>query len=120
MRGNRGGNGGGGAGWASLGAVLAGASVALAAYASHGAQGDARGTLQLAAGLAFGHGLALCALAGRASRLACAGWALGVLLFSGSLAAAHFLGAPTRLAPAGGLLLIGAWLLHAAAPLRGR
>lgn len=113
----------GGSGWAASGSLLAAASIALAAYASHGAQGDARERLQLAAALAFGHGLALCALAAPAHglrRWVAAGWLGGVLLFSGSLVAAHVVGTSTRLAPAGGLLLMGAWLLHAVSAWRGR
>lgn len=99
---------------AAIGAWLAGASVALAAYASHAVEDDARTRLMLAAMFAFGHGLALAALAHQASariaRAALAAMLLGVLLFSGSLVAAHFLGAPTRLAPFGGGLLMLAWL----------
>lgn len=109
--------------WASFGALLAAASVALAAYASHGATGPASTRLLLAAAIAFGHGVALCALAAPAvgvRRWIATGWALGVLLFSGSLVAAHFLATSTRLAPAGGLLLMGAWLLHAATAWRAR
>ena len=44
----------------------------------------------------------------------------GVLLFAGSLVAAHAFGLPTRLAPLGGSLMILGWLLHAAAAARGR
>jgi uncharacterized membrane protein YgdD (TMEM256/DUF423 family) len=35
-----------------------------------------------------------------------------VLLFSGSLAGAVFVRLPTTLAPFGGMLMIGGWLLH--------
>ena len=45
---------------------------------------------------------------------------LGVLLFAGSLVAAHAFGLPTHLAPLGGSLMILGWLLHAAAAVRGR
>ena len=49
---------------ASSGSVLAGLSVALAAYAAHAGLGDkAQGNLQQAALFAFGHGVALAALA---------------------------------------------------------
>jgi len=34
---------------------------------------------------------------------------LGVLLFAGSLVGAALFGWPTRLAPAGGMLMIGGW-----------
>jgi uncharacterized membrane protein YgdD (TMEM256/DUF423 family) len=102
---------------ASSGAVLAAASVALSAYAAHGAAGDAQASLQQAALFAFVHGIALAALAPRATRalarLALAALLLGVLLFSGSLAGAHWLDMPTRWAPMGGGLMILAWLVYA-------
>ncbi|MBF6023685.1 DUF423 domain-containing protein [Lysobacter niastensis] len=111
-----------GRGLAAAGAVLAAISVALAAYASHAALGPDQVRLQHAALFGFGHGIALAALAPRASRrLGHAALVLmlaGVLLFSGSLAAAVFLGTPTALAPAGGSLMILAWLLHAADAVR--
>lgn len=99
---------------AAIGAWLAGASVALAAYASHGVDGDARSRLMLAAVIAFGHGLALAALApqaaGRLAHVALAAVLAGTVLFSGSLVAAQLLGASTRLAPIGGVLLMLGWL----------
>lgn len=104
----------------SCGAVLAAAAVALSAYASHAAEGD-RTRLFMAAVLAFGHGVALVAMPASASRLArtaSLALLLGSLLFAGSLVAAHFAGASTRLAPFGGLLMIAGWLLHAAAAWR--
>lgn len=104
------------------GAVLAAAGIALSAYAAHGASGEGRASLQMAALFAFGHGLALAALAPRATRvlarLALAALLLGVLLFSGSLTAAHFHGLATTLAPFGGSLMILAWLVFAADALR--
>ena len=104
---------------AAAGSVLAALAVALAAYASHATGPEAGARLGTAAAFAFCHGLALAALAPRASgRLALAALGcllLGVLLFAGSLAGAHFLGLPTRLAPLGGSLLILGWLGHAAA-----
>lgn len=102
---------------AASGAVLAAAAVALSAYASHGVTADAQPRLFLAAMFAFGHGVALASLAphacGRWATAALAAMLLGVLGFSGSLAAAHFFGTPTRLAPVGGSLLMLAWLLVA-------
>lgn len=104
------------------GAVLAAAAIGLSAYAAHGALGEGRAPLQMAASFALGHGIALAAIAPRATRqwtrLALTMLLLGVLMFSGSLAAAHFLGAPTLLAPLGGGLLILAWLTLAADALR--
>ena len=102
---------------AANGAVCAAAAVALAAYATHGAEGVGQSRLLLAAVFAFGHGLALVVLApaatGRLGRFALALLYLGVLLFSGSLVfnvLAHW---PTTLAPFGGTLLIAGWLLFA-------
>jgi uncharacterized membrane protein YgdD (TMEM256/DUF423 family) len=107
---------------AAIGAVFAAAGVALSAYAAHGADGAARASLQSAALFALLHGVALAALSRPADRrlslAALAMLALGTLLFSGSLVAAHLLGTSTRLAPTGGLLLIGGWLLYAVAALR--
>lgn len=103
---------------ASAGSLLAGLSVALAAYAAHAGLGDAaKGSLQQAALFAFGHGVALAALAPLAvRRLAWLGLlaiGLGTLLFSGSLALGALFGVSTGAAPAGGVLMILGWLLHA-------
>ena len=107
---------------AAGGAVLAALGVALSAYAAHVALDGGRAALQMAALFALVHGIALAALAPRASRqlarIALAAMLLGVLLFSGSLGAAHFLAAPTVLAPYGGSLMILAWLLYAADSVR--
>lgn len=96
--------------------------MALSAYAAHGAEGAARANLQSAALFALLHGVALAALSRQTPhRLGTAALTMlliGVLLFSGSLAAAHFFSAPTRLAPAGGSLLILGWLLYAADAFR--
>lgn len=106
----------------AAGAVLASAGIALSAYAAHGAEGAARANLQSAAMFALVHGVALAALSRhtpyRLGTAALSMLLIGVLLFSGSLAAAHFFGAPTRLAPAGGSLLILGWLLYAADAFR--
>lgn len=109
-------------GFAAFGAVACAASLGLGAYASHGLDGDAARRVGLAALFSFGHGLALLLLAPAAGTrlrtVGLSGLALGMLLFSGSLLAAVFLSAPTALAPAGGLLLMLAWLLLAADALR--
>ena len=106
---------------AACGAMLAAGAVALAAYASHAAGPDAGARLVPAAAFASGHGLALAALApqarGRLALIALAALLLGALLFAGSLAGAHFLGLPTRLAPMGGGLMILGWLVYAARAL---
>lgn len=114
---------GGGPAWlGAAGAVCAALAVALAAYASHGASGQAQSQLQTAALFAFGHGVALAALAPASSgglRGAALGALLvGMLLFSGSLAAGVLLGWPTAAAPLGGTLMIVGWLLLAVGLLR--
>ena len=95
-----------------FGALACGLSVALGAYASHVAQAQDGKRLAIAALFAFGHGLALIMLCSRPSRMA--SWsmfcfALGIVLFSGSLALAVFFAAPTMLAPFGGSLLMLGW-----------
>lgn len=100
------------------GALLAALAVALSAYAAHVADPAAQSRLQMAALFAFGHGIALAALAPaaarRLARIALAALLVGVLLFAGGLASAYFLGTSTRLLPFGGSLMILAWLLYAA------
>lgn len=108
---------------AAIGAVMAALAVGLAAYASHGAEGEAQARLQSAALFLFGHGVALAALAplaaGRLWRvLALAGLLLGSLLFSGSLVLHVFLDWSTALAPMGGMLMMAAWLTWAVAAVR--
>lgn len=102
---------------AATGAVLAAAGVALSAYAAHAVEGAARASLQSAALFALVHGVALAALPRQTPRrigtIALAALLLGTLLFSGSLVGAHVWSLPTRLAPAGGMLMIGGWLLYA-------
>ncbi|QQP96276.1 DUF423 domain-containing protein [Lysobacter enzymogenes] len=108
---------------ACAGGVLAALAVALSAYAAHaGADPQAQVRLHTAAVFAFGHGIALAALAPPARR-ALTRWLLGALLlgvavFAGGLAAAHFFGASTRLVPYGGSLMIFAWLGYAADAVR--
>lgn len=105
-----------------VGALMAGLSVALAAYAVHAGDPAAQERLQSAAWFAFGHGIALTALASRVVRLpelaALLSLATGTLLFSGSLVGAHLFATPTTLAPFGGGLMMLGWLLWAAGSLR--
>ncbi|TKS54324.1 DUF423 domain-containing protein [Luteimonas yindakuii] len=107
---------------AAVGALYAGLSVAAAAYASHGLDGEAQSRLMLAAMFGFGHGVALVALGRQAlrRRAAVALWFLlvGVALFSGSLAGAALAAWPTRAAPWGGMLMMLGWLLLAVDSLR--
>lgn len=106
----------------AAGALFAGAGVALSAYAAHGAEASVRANLQSAALFALVHGVALAALSRQTPRRAgtIALWmlAVGVLLFSGSLTAAHVFATPTTLAPIGGMLMIAGWLLYAVDALR--
>ncbi|GAA4863328.1 hypothetical protein GCM10023332_14330 [Luteimonas vadosa] len=101
----------------SAGAAVAALSIALAAYAAHGAGDAQRDTLQLAAVLALVHGVALVVLAPRPGRrlglLALGVLLLGTLLFAGSIALADLAGIAPRLAPVSGALLALGWLLHA-------
>ena len=107
---------------AAAGALLAAASVAMAAYAAHAAEGIDASRLHSASLFAFGHGIALATLAARRPRtlrtLALSILFLGTLLFSGSLVAEVWFGLRPRLAPLGGMLLVGAWLLLGAAMLK--
>ena len=109
---------------AAIGAVLAALAVALAAYAAHAASPEAQSRLQLAAVFAFGHGVALAALARRvqlrSGRIALWMLAIGVLLFSGSLVAHVLAALPTTYAPLGGMLMIAGWLLHAISAFRNQ
>ncbi|MFZ5655490.1 MAG: DUF423 domain-containing protein [Pseudomonadota bacterium] len=102
---------------AAAGAVLAASAVALAAYASHAAAPEDRMRLFMAAAFAFGHGASLAVLATdvprRLGRGALVALLAGTLLFAGSLAGAALAGLPTRLAPAGGMLLMAGWLMLA-------
>lgn len=108
---------------ASLGALLAAVAVGLSAYAAHGvADAGAQSHLYMAALFAFGHGLALAALAPQTERLfGKAGLLLllaGTVLFSGSLAGEVLRHWPTALAPVGGTLLMIGWVVWALDALR--
>jgi len=106
----------------AVGALYAAAAVALSAYAVHAAQGASQSRLQTAAVFAFGHGIAIAALAPATTRrlghIALLALCIGVLLFSGSLAGSVLAQWPTTLAPLGGMLLIGGWLAFAIDLLR--
>lgn len=102
---------------AAIGALYAAMAVALSAYAAHAVHGAAQARMETAAILAFGHGIALAALApttaSRLGRIALLALSIGVLLFSGSVAVSVLAQWPTTLAPLGGMLLIGGWLAFA-------
>ncbi len=108
-----------------LAAVFGAAGIALAAAGAHAAPNAG---LESAANILLFHALAILGgaallLEGMLSRqlalVALAGWALGTILFSGDVALRGFLG--HRLfpmaAPTGGIILIIAWLVLAAAAL---
>lgn len=112
----------GASGLVAAGALLAAAAVGLSAYAAHGVDGDARSGLQTAAVFAFGHGVALAALARGARRtltaVALLSLLLGTLLFSGALVSRYLLQGPSMFAPWGGMLTILGWALYAIDALR--
>ncbi|MCD9028152.1 DUF423 domain-containing protein [Luteimonas sp. BDR2-5] len=109
-------------GLVAAGALLAGIAVGLSAYAAHAVDGDARSGLQTAAVFAFGHGVALAALARGARRtltaLALLALLLGTLLFSGALVSRYLLAGPSMFAPWGGMLVMLGWVLYAVDALR--
>ncbi len=101
---------------AGIGALGCGVAVGIGAYAMHAAQGALNSErLAIAALFLFAHGLALAALAPRAtSRLRQGGLCMlmiGTILFSGSLILTAWLGIAPALAPFGGSLLMLGWLL---------
>jgi uncharacterized membrane protein YgdD (TMEM256/DUF423 family) len=110
----------------SLGALFGALTVLLGAFGAHALAerlGERELELWRTAVLYQGlHALALCALGllrseGRAARLSAAGFAVGTLLFSGSLYALA-LGAPRALGavtPLGGLSFLAGWLALALA-----
>jgi uncharacterized membrane protein YgdD (TMEM256/DUF423 family) len=109
--------------FAAAGALCCAAAIALGAYAAHGLALPERDRIQPALSYLLVHGLALGVFAPRPraalADAALMAWALGILLFCGSLILAVLAGTSTRLAPAGGVLLIAGWLLQGLHALRG-
>jgi uncharacterized membrane protein YgdD (TMEM256/DUF423 family) len=108
---------------AFCGGLLAAAAVGLSAYASHGvSEALAQSHLNTAALYAFGHGVVLVGLGASSvntlGRSALYVLLLGTLLFSGSLVGNVLMQWPTTLAPAGGMSLMGGWVLLALSALR--
>ena len=108
---------------AFCGGLLAAAAVGLSAYASHGvSEALAQSHLNTAALYAFGHGAVLVCLGAaslnRLGRGALYVLLVGTLLFSGSLVGNVLMQWPTTLAPAGGMTLMGGWLLLSLSALR--
>ena len=105
------------------GAVLAAIAVAFGAYASHGVEdAHAQANLQTASLYAFGHGIALAALAAGTTRtlgrIALYLLLVGTVLFSGSLALNALAQLGSKLAPIGGISLMLGWVLWALDALR--
>ena len=108
---------------AFCGGLLAAAAIGLSAYASHGvSEALAQSHLNTAALYAFGHGVVLVGLGASSvnqlGRGALYVLLLGTLLFSGSLIGNVLMQWPTTLAPAGGMTLMGGWVLLALSALR--
>ena len=109
---------------AFCGALLAASAVGLGAYAAHGvADAHAQSNLQTASLYAFGHGIALAALAAGTTRalgrLALYMLLLGSLLFCGSLYLMTLAGLKLGIVtPIGGLCFMLGWLCLALAAWR--
>ena len=108
---------------AFCGGLLAAAAIGLSAYASHGvSEALAQSHLNTAALYAFGHGVVLVGLGASSvnqlGRGALYVLLVGTLLFSGSLVGNVLMQWPTTLAPAGGMTLMGGWVLLALSALR--
>ena len=108
---------------AFCGGLLAAAAIGLSAYASHGvSEALAQSHLNTAALYAFGHGVVLVGLGASSvtqlGRGALYVLLLGTLLFAGSLVGNVLMQWPTTLAPAGGITLMGGWVLLALSALR--
>lgn len=107
--------------WMTLGAVSGFVSIALGAFAAHGAEGRAAELLRTGATYEFMHAMATFACAtfmnigARRARFAPAFFLSGTVLFSGSLYAMAF-GAPRWLGmvtPLGGLAFLAGWAVLA-------
>lgn len=99
--------------------------VAMGAYAAHGvADAAAAAALSLSSFYALAHAAVLLGWRGegRIAAVARGLFAGGLLLFCGAIALKHAAGfaAAGALAPAGGVMLMAAWLAVAAASLRAR
>ena len=109
-------------GFAATGAFFCAAAIALGAYGAHAAEPAVRERIATACLYLLVHGVALAVLAprqrDRIELAALIAWTSGSLLFSGSLLLAALGPLRPALAPAGGVLLIAAWLLQAIAALR--
>jgi uncharacterized membrane protein YgdD (TMEM256/DUF423 family) len=114
--------------WIALGSLTGLTAVAMAAFAAHGIP-DATAQRIVASGVQMQgwHALALVATGlwvpqgGRLADIAGAAFALGVVLFCGAVYSLALGGVSWGiLAPTGGFLLMGGWLLLAASAIRAR
>ncbi len=109
-------------------AALNGAmAVALGAFAAHGASPGVKSLLTTGASYQLAHAVlavAIAVWAGRPGLAALAGWlaAVGGLIFAIALSMIALLSLPVMgaVAPIGGLLMIGGWLLLAVAAFRSK
>lgn len=108
--------------WVLFAGLAGCASVALGAYASHGVS-DLLASAALERASLYGliHAVLLAVIAvwpGRVALLARLIFIVGIVLFSGTIAAKYLLGFSVALAPLGGTLLMLGWLLTAVAKPR--
>ncbi len=112
--------------WVVLGALAGLGAVGMAAYATHaGLSPAAQASVQSAVQMQGWHALALlftglwARRGGFLTHLAGLAFAVGIVLFCGAIYAAELRGIKMlRLAPAGGMTLMGGWLLLGLSALR--
>lgn len=111
--------------WVGLGALFGLSGVGLSAYAAHVLSGAAQVAVNSAIEMQMFHALALLFVGlwarrgRRITHLAGLAFVVGIALFSGSITATHLRGLHlTQFAPAGGMTLMGGWLLLALSALR--
>jgi len=108
-----------------LGALAGLSGVALSAYAAHALSGQAQASVNAAVEMQMFHALGLLFVAMWARRglwlvrLAGVAFVVGMVLFCGSISETYIHGTKlTQFAPAGGMVLMGGWLLLALSALR--
>jgi uncharacterized membrane protein YgdD (TMEM256/DUF423 family) len=108
-----------------IGALAGLSGVGLSAYATHALTGQAQVSVNAAVEMQLFHALALLFTAmwarrgGVLVRLAGLAFIVGMVLFCGSISETYIHGTKlTQFAPAGGMILMGGWLLLALSALR--
>ena len=111
--------------WVGLGALAGLTGVGMSAYAAHALSGPAQASVTAAVEMQLWHALALLFVAmwarrgGRLVQLAGVAFTIGLVLFCGSIYATYLHGPRlTEFAPAGGMTLMGGWLLLGLSALR--